>query len=856
MKINVGWMLSVLMLCVTAQVTQAGELLLGGMERTSYQVVVPDEFDDPALEQSVTRAAELMQQAFAAQDIEIAVVSESEADADRPSIHVGNTRFAADNGVTFERGQGWTYTWKAVGKHLIVAGNDQPDPIPMEKRRSREARHGGIPMHGTLKSVCEFVYEHLGARFLTPGEDGLTFLPTPVIFVPDDLDVTRRTYARNLEISKSSGIYAIANGMEPHTSAMTNYGHYHHTVINTDSHGESHPEYFIYRSGRRQTDSRHLCFSNPDVREAIYQKMLEDADTGYTLIELGQNDGFIPCGCEECYELYDIHPTHTSEEGRSYLMDAAWGEKLWIMHRDLALRLQKDRPDVKVMISAYSVAKNPPKTIDSLPENVIVQMMHPTPERFEAWSRIDVPGGYAAYLYTWGVTKYTPLRSRAEMKELIQTLVENDVRLIQINGKPGHYGIEGINVYAFMRMMNDPDAKSIDALYDEYIEAAYQEAAGPMSSFYRKLHQRLVFRPETVQYSAILNRNPLLLYNTLYTPELMTALESYLSTAEQRAKSEGVKARLAATRMEFDHLKHIADVITHYYAYLTDKNEASHERVLNAVEKRNQWLREWTGEDGRVGSDAPTFTWRTYESLKQNRSLNVEPFNWDIEQRRGSTSFDAQTEAKQLTVQRVDQTVTIDSAAWEDVETHALQPSAKNKEPLQAQTTFQTLYDDRNLYVRVEAELDAADMDFHERGRDPEIWLQECVHLNLAPSGDKSQYYYLNYEPVPNSYTDAQHGFITDPLHPKFGWNDNTWDGDWSYESVLDEENDRWVSMVTVPFETLDTETPTAGTMWMGNVGRVHFYDDKSKRELSVWAEELNVSNIPGDGYFGEWMFE
>ncbi|MBT3374975.1 MAG: hypothetical protein HN742_27810 [Lentisphaerae bacterium] len=96
----------------------------------------------------------------------------------------------------------------------------------------------------------------------------------------------------------------------------------------------------------------------------------------------------------------------------------------------------------------------------------------------------------------------------------------------------------------------------------------------------------------------------------------------------------------------------------------------------------------------------------------------------------------------------------------------------------------------------------------------------------------------------------------TDILHPKFGWNDNTWDGDWQYESVLQGNQNRWLVLVTVPFKTMGVPPPATGTSWWANFGRVHFYDGKKKRELSVWTAKLNISRTPGDGYFGEIVFE
>ncbi len=154
---------------------------------------------------------------------------------------------------------------------------------------------------------------------------------------------------------------------------------------------------------------------------------------------------------------------------------------------------------------------------------------------------------------------------------------------------------------------------------------------------------------------------------------------------------------------------------------------------------------------------------------------------------------------------------------------------------------------------------------FHPRGRDAELWLQECVNILLAPEGDRSQYYYLTYEPVANSFIDANHGYITDPLHPSFGWNDQTWDGDWTYVNQLEPEENRWLSMAIIPFATLNAPSPRSGDVWPANFGRVHYHtiltstkhSDRVKgRETSVWTGRLIGSRNPGDAPMGDMIFE
>ncbi len=843
---------------LTAVAQGAGELLLGAAQKTRHQIVIPDQYPDARIEGSVRQAAELMQRAFRENGIEMAVVSEGKVTAGHPGIYLGQTEFAKRNGVDFAAMEGWTFTFKAVSPNLIIAGNDRLDPIPLERRRPREASGGGLPMLGTLKGTTEFLYQYAGVRFLMPGEHGVEFLPTPVLYVADDLNVTKRTYAQDMEISKSNDIFAIANGFEPMPGVLSNYGHYHHTVINAKQDGEKHPEYFILASGRRDNRSPHLCFSNPEVRERIYQKVLEDCDTGYDIIEMGQNDGFRPCACDACAALYDLNPTSQPADGIGYLKDWVIGEKLWIMHRDMALRLLKDRPGKKLMISAYSVARNPPKTFDSLPENVIVQIMSPTPERVEAWKRMKVPGGFMVYTYTWGGGSYTPKNTLRTITTLTGTLVDNGIQAIQNNGKPIDYGIEGVNIYVYRRLLNDPGAKTAEALFEEYIEAAYREASTPMLRFFQVLQQRLEFREQAGLY-AHSNRNPLLQFSTLYTPELLSELSRLLERAEQIDVSDRVKARLAKTRFEFDFVKSLSDTVMLYYAYLTRPDAVSWDRALTALEERNAWI------DSAPRGKRPSYTWGDANSLKTVQ-VAVEPFTWDTARMRAEGYHPEGKEARRLTVPRVSQAVAIDAPFWKKLSSHPLQLPQGVSEPLQSATSFQVAYDDHNLYVRVEAELKADLMDsFHARGRDEELWLQECINLLLAPSGYSSQYYYLTYEPVANSFIDSNHGFIADSLHPKFGWNDQTWDGDWTYVNALKPVENRWVSLATIPFATLETPAPRSGTVWAANVGRVHYRETikdsnhsamVKNREVSVWTGKLNASFNPGEAFMGEMVFE
>lgn len=860
MKIRILTLFTAFILPLCTAFAQTSDLLLGAGGKTMHRIVIPDSFPIPEIETSVKQAAELLQRAFTTNDIPIEILSESQLTDNSPAIYLGQTEFARKNGVDFESLEGWTCIFKAVGRNLMIVGNDRPDPIPLEKRRRREAVHGGMPWLGTLKATTEFCYRYAGVRFLNSEWHGVEFLPTPVIYVPGDLNVTWRPFGRDIEIARSKDLTTIANGFEPSPKVLSNWGHYHYSAISPKEYGESNPEYFILKGTRRENRNDHLCFSNPDVPELIYRSLLKDFDTGYDIVELGQNDGFQPCQCEACFNLYGVQPTTTPRDGLAYLRDPAWGIKLWHMHREMAVRLLKDRPSKKLMITAYSVTWRPPEGIADMPENVIVQMAPPSEEGFELWKNVAVPGGYAAYLYTWGAL--TPKNTRFFIADQVRILVKNKAALSQVNLKERGMGLEGPNVYIFRRLLNDPDYATAEELFEEYIDACYREATGFMRRFFISLQERVRFYYMLEDMSHKL-RNPLIPFEGMYSADMINELDALLQKAEAVDLAPAARARLAATRYEFDYLRHIVRVQTMHRANLLNPLAVPREKVIDTVEERNAWL-------DSVKPPRPSWTWYRTDQLKIPRwpNLNVQPFNWDTVKMREDLASGAGDllAPPSFVVKKTSQSPGLEAEVWNGAASGKLRAITGAKGEVKAETSFKLLYDDEALYIRFEAALPHNLMDtYSPRGRDEELWLQECMNILLSPSGDKSQYYYLTYEPVADSWIDANHGFIQDPLHPKFGWNDQTWDGEWNYDNKMYPDRDVWLSMATVPFSTLATGTPASGEVWAANFGRVHYLapiTDASysalvaNREMTSWTGEFPGSRNPGDASMGDLTFE
>ncbi len=824
------------------------DLVLGFRGKSKYQIVIPDQMPNKAVSNSVGMAATLLTNTFAANGIALEVKRESETDGTRPGIYLGPTKFAAANGVDIGKLVDWNYVHKVVGANVIIAGNDQPDLHVGQ--RVYTPKDKAFPSLVTLFGTTEFVHRYAGARFLLPSSDdiGTEYLPTSIIHVPRDLNTAGSPFFREQNgCWYWPSLYSIATHFYAFNRYCSSGGHLHPRAIPSSEYAKSHPEYFILANGQRQPDSGHLCFSNPEVRELIYKYILAKLDEGFDIIQVNQNDGFQSCGCEKCAVLYGQPPTD-------------WGEKIWIMHRDMALRLLKDRPGKKLSIMAYGPTANPPRTFSEFPENTSIEMSRTLDKDFDAWKNIKVPGGFNVYLYDWGIYQgFQPLQTVANIANQNRRLVAHNVRFILLDGPPrSNWGLEGPNFYVYARLGIDPCGKNEYQLFDEYLQAAFRESENPMRRFFTTLQKRVDIKWNSAGFATF---DMLSAWGALYTPDLINSLEEDLAMAEKTAVLPRVKKRLEIVRYEFDYLKHIALIISSYRNYQAMNDAHSFNQLLDSVDARNRFIAKLLNGDGKYAKGKnPVYAGFSERELKyfDRSNLNLSPFNWDTAKLRAAPERMMQKE-KSVDVAMTDVAPTLDSPAWDKVAAQKLIPVDVAVANLHADTAFKVLYDKKNLYVRVSGDQPADKMTFVKRGRDAELWLQESIVINVSPIADKSRYYYLAYEPEPSSFNDAEHGFITDPLHPRIGWNIENWNGQWTFETRLAPDKNRWESMAVIPFETLKASPPKAGEVWCLNVGRVHFFDTEKKkndREFSGWTGALNPSHVTGDGSFGKITFK
>jgi tetratricopeptide (TPR) repeat protein len=847
------------------------QLVLAGRGKTYYQVVMPDSFLDPRIGSMMTNTANLIKETFAASGFtNLVFANESALDPARPAIYLGDTKYARANGIDVTKYVDWTYTHKVIGSNLVIAGCDEPWTVKPPTNGWRGIN--GLPRMGTVKGVTEFLKQYAGVRFLYPGETGMEFLKMPVIAVPHSLNMTKNPLVPFfITYSATLNFFSIANNFFPPFD-ITYAAHTWDDAIPALKYRESHPEYFALINGQRSCNIRtgrpewqnrpwleHYCVSNPDVRELIYQHMLEQADKGYKIISLGQPDGFQPCQCEQCDKLYNT--------GKN------WGEKIWILHRDLAKRLNKDRPGTKVFLLSYGLTWMPPETFKEFPPNAIIMLCRMWPDHLKAWGECKVPAGYAGYLYLWGTYNtlaYLPSTTPSKINDVVKSMHAFRVHGFHLDASFHTFGLEGPSYYTFGRTWDDPEKLQVKDILDEFYEGAFREASIPMRRFYETLDHAIRFTEDMPRsYEDPYGRtrryvesDPLKLISFMYSPDVLAELENHLAKAEQMAVSEKVKRRLALVRLEFNYARHIATVAHHHNAFRIKPDKETRDHLLEAVDAWNAFLDSMFSNDKNKfmrykipgWPEMPIFSGHSHHavSLSDWEPYKASPLCWDTKAMRNAPL----PGARRLVVKPADEQVSVDSADWSLAAPEILGNMPGAQGSLECKTSFRALYDRDNFYLRAECEIPGTATNFPPLAEKEQDRLkQETLDIAIDPFGQREKFLRFIVNPLPEPRYSAANGFITDQLDPRYRKDDATWKGEWTYEPRLEPGKNRWLALVKIPFKTLGVDPPAAGASWKGNVARTHKADE-NRVERSIWSAGGNTRDASDREALAEIIFD
>ena len=852
-----------------AAVARAQELVIADAGKSDYQIVLPDKSSDAQTTGALANTARLMQAAFRANGIEIAVTPEASRDTTKPGIYLGATALAASKGIDPETFVGWSYIHKVVGKDVLLIGRDHTAP----------KRPEGVTFNriGTAKAVVDFLQQYVGTRFLYPEQQGfatladlknvdflktptIEYLPTPKIVVPANLD-TKKTLLMEADVTwpPSTSFYHLALNRFPEVDSFIGDHTYHRAIPTTAQTISDHPEYFALVSGKRYTTGgaaqAQYCISNPQVQELLYQDLEKHFKLGFKAIDIGQSDGFRPCQCEPCSKLYNT--------------GSDWSEKLWIFHRNLAERAYKAFPDRTVVIASYAITETLPKTFKVFPPNVRILLCGTNESDLAKWKEYTVPQGFTAYVYYWcpnQVPVYLPQRTPAYVEQAANRLISARVQAIKRDGNGGVvHGLEGPVYYTFGKMFDGNPNQTAGTLVNEFVTSSFGKAASPMMRFYEQLYhsselyaQFLGTRDSAWVYKDMNGRSRKMLSEPtgiiafLYPLDLLKNMETQLAAAEKADTSPKVAARLALVRREFNWMKQFVTAVHIYNAYQASPDTQSLERVLTAIETRRADI-----DKLFVKANAITVPggWpfnlfpppgHTANALKLEYDGYQLPFKstflaWDVKARRQAPLLNA----KRMHSGPNKGSSSLDEANWSRIPPQKLVAVGTEGAALPP-TQFRASYDENNFYLLFDSQLPA--------GASPEAIARERIEAYLIPVAGSGISYRFSAGLAPDSRTQAARGLIEDTMNLSHGKYDPLWKGDWTHLSKVDTKTQKLQTLITIPLRTLNVGPVKENTIWFVNFRRTQV-GATDKTPVQVWSGAETGGDIEDARNNGEMIF-
>ena len=280
-------------------------------------------------------------------------------------------------------------------------------------------------------------------------------------------------------------------------------------------------------------------------------------------------------------------------------------------------------------------------------------------------------------------------------------------------------------------------------------------------------------------------------------------------------------------------------------------------RLLDAIDARNVFVDSLFDAKGANPKPTPAWGFVMFPPLGHDaKHLRLaydgyqepyanSPMNWNTKTMRLAPL----PGAKRLAIAIVSDPVSLESLIWDHAEAAdvgaALVPVGdtlvSTESPGNSATTVRAMANAEHLHLRVEVLLPKKDS-------------QPLVDVYLEPTSGKDIIYRFTVGPKADSKQDAANGFNRDPLDPRYGRFDPDWNGDWTYESEVDQKRQRWIAFLKIPFKTLGVESPTPGSFWRGNIGVTHLAAPE-RVARTLWSATSSTKVMDDRNDFGELVF-
>lgn len=489
-----------------------------------------------------------------------------------PRILVGRPAEAAAAGLDLA-GLKRDGSYRAVsGGDLILIGRDEAGPWKPYLHRDGQ--------RGTLFAVYDFLEDVCGVRFIKAGPYGEVVPTMATLSVPDGT-VKDEPYFLDRKLCQT-GIHGYGYpDAELHATAPADRGapydrdlmlirqryntlfqvngcHSSHYLEFDERFAKEHPDWFsLMTDGRRAIDQprgSYLCYSHPGVIQAF----IDDArayfsgqppqsrglktwnKSGYgDEFMVDPHDSYIYCQCPACRKLHEADP----EQDYSEIIFGA------------VAKVAEGCRDFKgkyISTLAYGPKREPPKTV-VLPDNVRIRLCvagpwhHALPGSratqlalIEAWSK-RTKGDLVLWLYPNAARPTKPIEGAVETGP---HAIAAFLKAVKPYVKGAYFENEAVSQtnrfldeYVMMKLLWDPD-QDVDALLADYFARFYGPAAGPIAKVYARLEELwtrtyTIYGGDAPRYASRID-----LWEKIYTPAEMKALDEQMAAAEKLAAGD------------------------------------------------------------------------------------------------------------------------------------------------------------------------------------------------------------------------------------------------------------------------------------------------------------------------------
>ncbi|MFO8081988.1 MAG: DUF4838 domain-containing protein [Armatimonadota bacterium] len=481
------------------------------------------------------------------------------------------------------------YIVRTIGDRIVFTGHDlgSTEGGPAAKVNASAA---------TLWAVGWFLDNHLGARWLWPGEFG-TYVPATETIVAPEMDVRaqptlqQRKLRTYVHTGPTDEKWALLSDEQRATLAaeLDQWKHHHQMGSRStfrfghafghwwEDYGEEHPEWFaVPPEGRspRQDNRAKLCISNPEVADQVIAEWKAAGSPDNW--NVCPNDSSSFCTCDDCRAMDE--PANQDPEdiwrGRANL--TARYVKFW---NRLITEMRETNPDVTISSYAYSAYRQPPEGLKIEP-GIVLGMVH-TYHSYDEWQAWSDAGAELFLRPNWwhmgGPAPHMPLHAQGEYFLFAR---ENSMIGLDFDSLLGHWGTQGPLYYLIARLGYRDDL-TVDDVIDEYAEA-FGEAAPAVKEyllFWDDFADRAVYAvpaggavsvdPDGLYEQAArkydMNIHPIAsswpILPALYTDERLGEAEAILNRAEAADDSPEVKARVQFLKDGLTHLRLTRDTV-------------------------------------------------------------------------------------------------------------------------------------------------------------------------------------------------------------------------------------------------------------------------------------------------------